>query len=127
MEPIHLSVAVWVGFLALFGIAVDNSVVLATYLQQLFARDTPTSVAAIRETAVEAGLRRVRPCLMTTATTLLALLPILTTPGKGGAIMVPMAVPIFGGMLVQVLSLFLVPVLYALWKEWTLDAGASAS
>ena len=125
VDPINLSVAVWVGFLALFGIAVDNSVVLATYLQQLFERKSPQSVAAIRTTAVEAGMRRVRPCLMTTATTLLALLPILTTPGKGGAIMVPMAVPIFGGMLVQVLSLFLVPVLYALWKEWTLNPTAA--
>jgi Cu(I)/Ag(I) efflux system membrane protein CusA/SilA len=125
VDPINLSVAVWVGFLALFGIAVDNSVVLATYLQQLFERKAPQSVAAIRTTAVEAGMRRVRPCLMTTATTLLALLPILTTPGKGGAIMVPMAVPIFGGMLVQVLSLFLVPVLYALWKEWTIDPTAA--
>jgi Cu(I)/Ag(I) efflux system membrane protein CusA/SilA len=125
VDPINLSVAVWVGFLALFGIAVDNSVVLATYLQQRFERKSPQSVSAIRATAVEAGMRRVRPCLMTTATTLLALLPILTTPGKGGAIMVPMAVPIFGGMLVQVLSLFLVPVLYALWKEWTLHPTAA--
>ncbi len=125
VDPINVSVAVWVGFLALFGIAVDNSVVLATYLHQLFERNAPQSVAAIRTTAVEAGMRRVRPCLMTTATTLLALLPILTTPGKGGAIMVPMAVPIFGGMLVQVLSLFLVPVLYALWKEWTIDPTAA--
>lgn len=121
MGTINLSVAVWVGFLALFGIAVDNSVVLATYLKQLFDREAPTTVAEIRDAAVRAGMRRVRPCLMTTGTTLLALLPILTTPGKGGEIMVPMAVPIFGGMLVQVLSLFLVPVLYALWKEWTLD------
>ena len=123
MEPINLSVAVWVGFLALFGIAVDNSVVLATYLQQRFAREAPQSVPAIRATAVQAGMQRVRPCLMTTATTLLALLPILTTPGKGGAIIVPMAVPIFGGMLVQVLSLILVPLLYALWKEYTLPAA----
>ena len=121
VEAINLSVAVWVGFLALFGIAVDNSVVLATYLKQLFDRDDPTTLAELRETVVTAGMRRVRPCLMTTGTTLLALLPILTAPGKGGEIMVPMAVPIFGGMLVQVLSLFLVPVLYALWKEWQLN------
>jgi len=125
VEPVNLSVAVWVGFLALFGIAVDNSVVLATYLKQRFARDEPTTLAELRETVVTAGMRRVRPCLMTTGTTLLALLPILTTPGKGGEIMVPMAVPIFGGMLVQVLSLFLVPVLYALWKEGQLEGGLS--
>lgn len=116
--PIQLSVAVWVGFLALFGIAVDNSVVLATYLQQLFQRESPAAPADIRATAVRAGLRRLRPCLMTTGTTLLALLPILTAPGKGAEIMVPMAVPIFGGILFQVLTLFTVPVLFVMWKEW---------
>jgi len=127
VETVNLSVAVWVGFLALFGIAVDNSVVLATYLQQLFDRDAPSTLDEIRETVVTAGMRRVRPCLMTTGTTLLALLPILTAPGKGGEIMVPMAVPIFGGMLVQVLSLFLVPVLYALWKESQLEGDLPPS
>lgn len=117
VEAIQLSVAVWVGFLALFGIAVDNSVVLATYLQQLFRRESPDTAVAMRETAVRAGLRRLRPCLMTTGTTLLALLPILTAPGKGASIMVPMAVPIFGGILFQVLTLFTVPVLFVLWKQ----------
>jgi Cu(I)/Ag(I) efflux system membrane protein CusA/SilA len=57
---------------------------------------------------------------MTTGTTLLALLPILTSAGKGSEIMIPMAIPIFGGMLVQVLSLLLVPLLYAMWKEYGL-------
>ncbi|MGM0460064.1 MAG: efflux RND transporter permease subunit [Bacteroidota bacterium] len=117
MGTVNLSVAVWVGFLALFGIAVDNGVVMATYLDQLFERKKPKGREAIYATAIEAGMRRVRPCLMTTATTLLALLPILTSPGKGSEIMIPMAIPIFGGMLVQVLSLLLVPLLYAMWKE----------
>ncbi|MEX0686818.1 MAG: efflux RND transporter permease subunit [Balneolales bacterium] len=117
MGTINLSVAVWVGFLALFGIAVDNGVVLATYLEQLFERTKPDSISAIRKTAIEAGTRRIRPCLMTTGTTLLALLPILTSPGKGSEIMIPMAIPIFGGMFVQLLTLLLIPTLYVIWKE----------
>jgi Cu(I)/Ag(I) efflux system membrane protein CusA/SilA len=117
MGTINMSVAVWVGFLALFGIAVDNGVVMATYLEQLFAKKPPRSREEIYKTATEAGYRRVRPCLMTTGTTLLALLPIITSPGKGSEIMIPMAIPIFGGMLVQVLSLLLVPLIYAMWKD----------
>ena len=120
MGAVNMSVAVWVGFLALFGIAVDNGVVMATYLEQLFERKNPQERESIYATAVEAGIRRVRPCLMTTGTTLLALLPILTSAGKGSEIMIPMAIPIFGGMLVQVLSLLLVPLLYAMWKEYGL-------
>ncbi len=120
MGTINMSVAVWVGFLALFGIAVDNGVVMATYLEQLFERKKPGDREAVYATAIQAGMRRVRPCLMTTGTTLLALMPILTSPGKGSEIMIPMAIPIFGGMLIQVLSLLLVPLLYALWKETTL-------
>ncbi len=120
MGAINMSVAVWVGFLALFGIAVDNGVVMATYLEQLFERKRPHDRETVYATAIEAGMRRVRPCLMTTGTTLLALMPILTSPGKGSEIMIPMAIPIFGGMLIQVLSLLLVPLLYALWKEKSL-------
>jgi copper/silver efflux system protein len=120
MGTMNLSVAVWVGFLALFGIAVDNGVIMATYLEQLFDRKKPEGRDGIYSTAIEAGMRRVRPCLMTTGTTLLALMPILTSPGKGSEIMIPMAIPIFGGMLVQVLSLLLVPLLYAVWKEFEL-------
>ncbi|MEX2640897.1 MAG: efflux RND transporter permease subunit [Balneolales bacterium] len=122
MGTINLSVAVWVGFLALFGIAVDNGVVLATYLDQLFERTRPASVNSIRQTAVEAGMRRVRPCLMTTGTTLLALLPILSSPGKGSEIMIPMAIPIFGGMFIQLLTLLLIPLLYVMWKEHCLKS-----
>ncbi len=113
VAPHHLSVAVWVGFLALFGIATDDGVIQATYLRQLFAERQPQTVAAIRQTAVEAGMRRIRPCLMTTATTVLALLPVLTSTGRGAGIMVPMAIPSFGGMVFALLSTLMVPVLYA--------------
>ncbi len=116
MNPINLSVAVWVGFIALFGIATDDGVVMATYLTQTFERNEPKNEEEIRASIVEAGEKRIRPCLMTTATTLLALLPILTSTGRGSDIMIPMAIPSFGGMLIALITLFVVPVLFS-WKK----------
>ncbi|MFN0729979.1 efflux RND transporter permease subunit [Polaribacter gochangensis] len=116
MKTINLSVAVWVGFIALFGIATDDGVVMATYLTQTFDRNKPESRKEIRASIVEAGEKRIRPCLMTTATTILALLPILTSTGRGSDIMIPMAIPSFGGMLVALITLFVVPVLFS-WKQ----------
>lgn len=120
MGTINLSVAVWVGFLALFGIAVDNGVVMATYLKQSFQARRPDSVEAIRDASAHAGERRVRPCLMTTATTVLALLPVLTATGTGADIMIPMAIPSVGGMFFVLLTLFSVPVLYCWIEEFKL-------
>jgi Cu(I)/Ag(I) efflux system membrane protein CusA/SilA len=120
VHPLNLSVAVWVGFLALFGIATDNGVIIGTYLDQTFKRGKPNTVEGIRKAALEAGLRRIRPCLMTTATTILALIPVLTSTGRGSDIMVPMAIPSFGGMVFVVLTTFMVPVLYAGVAEWKL-------
>ncbi|HKK19361.1 MAG TPA: efflux RND transporter permease subunit, partial [Opitutales bacterium] len=112
MGTINLSVAVWVGFLALFGIATDNGVIVCTYLQQVFTKENPKTLAEIREATIEAGTRRVRPAMMTSATTILALLPVLTSTGRGADIMVPMAIPSFGGMMLAILTIFVVPVLY---------------
>ncbi len=117
MHPINLSVAVWVGFIALFGIATDDGVVMATYLTQTFDKNNPVAIKDVRASVVEAGRKRIRPCLMTTATTILALLPILTSTGRGSDIMIPMAIPSFGGMLVALITLFVVPVLFSLKKE----------
>ena len=117
MHPVNLSVAVWVGFLALFGIASDNGVVVATYLDQSFKSNRPDSVEKIRQATIEAALRRVRPCLMTTATTFLALIPVLTSTGRGSDIMVPMAIPSFGGMAISVVTILIVPVLYCAVEE----------
>ncbi|WP_417785461.1 efflux RND transporter permease subunit [Tenacibaculum sp.] len=116
MHPINLSVAVWVGFIALFGIATDDGVVMATYLTQTFKRDKPQTIEAIRASALHGGNKRIRACLMTTATTILALLPVLTSTGRGSDIMIPMAIPAFGGMIIDVTSYFIVPVLYS-WRE----------
>ena len=121
--PINLSVAIWVGFLALFGIASDDGVVMATYLTQAFDEAAPDSVSAIREHTLTAAARRVRPCLMTTATTILALLPILTSTGRGAGIMIPMAIPSFGGMCIELMTMFVVPVLYCMVKELKLKTG----
>jgi Cu(I)/Ag(I) efflux system membrane protein CusA/SilA len=69
----------------------------------------------VHETVVAAASRRIRPCLMTSATTILALLPVLTATGRGSDIMGPMAIPSFGGMLVVLISSFVIPVLYS-WR-----------
>ncbi|MBK9292492.1 MAG: efflux RND transporter permease subunit [Bacteroidetes bacterium] len=118
MKTYNLSVAVWVGFIALFGIATDDGVVISTYLMQSFKKHKPENISEIRKAVLDAGLKRVRPCLMTTATTLLALLPILTSSGRGADIMIPMAIPAFGGMAVALITLFVVPVLYAAREEY---------
>ncbi|GAB4532590.1 MAG: hypothetical protein Tsb0020_48720 [Haliangiales bacterium] len=115
--PVNLSVAVWIGVIALIGIATDDGVVMATYLDQRFRTDRPRTVAEIRAATCEAGLRRVRPCLMTTATTLLALLPVITATGRGADVMRPMALPVVGGMAIELVTLFVVPVLYSLAAE----------
>ncbi len=117
MHPYNLSVAVWVGFLALFGIASDDGVIIATYLDQSFAKHEPSTIAEIREATIYAGKRRVRPALMTMATTILALIPVLTSTGRGSDIMVPMAIPSFGGMSFAVITMLVVPVLYSWIKE----------
>jgi len=113
----NVSVAVWVGFIALFGVADDDSVVMLTYLEQIFADRTPRSVADIREMVLEAGLKRIRPCLMTTATTVIGLLPVFLIQGRGSDVMQPMAIPSVGGMAVQLITLFVAPCLYCLVKE----------
>ncbi len=118
VHSINLSVAIWVGFLALFGIATDDGVVVATYLKDSFAKSQPKDIAAIRAATLAAGKRRIRPCLMTTATTILALLPVLTSKGRGSDIMVPMAIPSFGGMTIEVITMLVVPVLYCMIKEF---------
>jgi Cu(I)/Ag(I) efflux system membrane protein CusA/SilA len=116
MKTINLSVAVWVGFIALFGIATDDGVIMATYLTQTFDREKPADIKAIRNVTLKAAEKRIRPCLMTTVTTILALLPVLTSNGKGSDIMIPMAIPIFGGMVIDITSYFILPVLYS-WRE----------
>jgi copper/silver efflux system protein len=115
--PRNLSVAVWVGFLALFGIATDDGVLIGTYIRQTLKDRRPQKKEDVRAAVLEAGRRRCRPCLMTTATTLLALLPVLSSTGRGADVMVPMALPSFGGMLIAIITMFVVPVLSCAVEE----------
>ncbi|MGV6845531.1 MAG: efflux RND transporter permease subunit [Lutibacter sp.] len=120
LHTINLSVAVWVGFIALFGIATDDGVIMGTYLTQVFDEEKPETIKEIRESVLHAGSKRVRPAMMTAAVAIIALIPVLTATGKGADVLVPMAIPSFGGMLLQVMTMFVVPVLYSMWKERSL-------
>ena len=120
MHTINLSVAVWVGFIALFGIATNDGVIMGTYIHQVFEQRHPANVHDVREAVVTAGKKRVRPAMMTTAVAVIALLPVLTSTGKGADIMVPMAIPAFGGMIIQVMTIFVVPLLQSIWREGSL-------
>ena len=117
MHTINLSVAVWVGFIALFGIATNDGVIMGTYIHQVFEDMKPKTVHDVREAVVMAGKKRVRPAMMTTAVAVIALLPVLSSTGKGADIMVPMAIPMFGGMVIQVMTVFVVPLFQAIWRE----------
>jgi Cu(I)/Ag(I) efflux system membrane protein CusA/SilA len=117
MHTINLSVAVWVGFIALFGIATNDGVLMGTYIHQVFEDLKPSTVHDVREAVVMAGKKRVRPAMMTTAVAVIALLPVLSSTGKGADIMVPMAIPAFGGMIIQVMTIFVVPLFQAIWRE----------
>jgi copper/silver efflux system protein len=127
LHPVNLSVAVWVGFLALFGIAVDDGVMLHTYIEQRLAKDRPQTRAQLRQCVIEAGLRRIRPCMMTSATTFLALLPILTSTGRGADLLLPMALPIVGGIALGVFDWFTVPVLACAVEERKQQQTASGT
>ncbi|KOH44821.1 efflux RND transporter permease subunit [Sunxiuqinia dokdonensis] len=117
VHTINLSVAVWVGFIALFGVATDDGVLISTYIKQLQEKNNPKTVKEVRALILEAGSKRVRPAIMTTATTIIALLPVLTSTGKGSDIMIPMAIPLFGGMLIEVMTILVLPVFYSMWQE----------
>jgi Cu(I)/Ag(I) efflux system membrane protein CusA/SilA len=118
VQGINLSVAIWVGLLALFGIATDDGVLMATFLDESKSRFSGHDREAVRTMVLDGAERRIRPAMMTSATTILALLPIFTSTGRGSDIMVPMAIPSFGGMCVATLTVFVVPVLYCWREEW---------
>ena len=120
---VELNTAVWVGFIALFGLAVDDGVVMATYIHQLLQRRKILSVQDIRDTVYEAGLKRIRPCMMTTVTTLAALIPVLIATGRGADVARAMAIPVFGGMLAEPVTSFIVPTLYSAYLEFKMRFG----
>jgi Cu(I)/Ag(I) efflux system membrane protein CusA/SilA len=119
----NTSVAVWVGFIALFGIAVDDGVVMMTYLQAAIKTHRPKNWESLVECIVEAGSRRIRPLVMTTTTTVVALIPIMWATSTGSEVMKPMAIPVLGGMLVESVTLFIVPVVYSYFEQKYIEKG----
>jgi len=120
IHPINLSVAVWIGFISLFGIATNDGVIMGTYIHQTFETLQPKTIEEVRNAVIIAGKKRVRPAAMTAAIAIIALLPVLTSTGKGAEIMIPIAIPTFGGMVIQMMTIFVVPVLQALWREYAI-------
>jgi len=124
---VEVNTAVWVGFIALFGIAVDDGVVMATYIKQSLEKAKIDGVEQLREAVYAAGLKRIRPCVMTTVTTLIALLPIMLSSGRGADVARAMALPVFGGMLVEPFTTFIVPTVYCAYMELKLRLGVGDS
>lgn len=127
LRKINLSVAVWVGFIALFGIATDDAVLMATYLKQSFQKRTPAHTHEIKQAIIAGAQRRIKPAVMTSATTIIALLPVLTSSGKGSEIMQPMAIPAFGGMIMASVTYFLLPCLFYLYQRRKINIKATSA
>ncbi len=124
----NFSVAVWVGYIALFGIAVETGVVMVVYLHESLdkriASDRPLTEADIHEAAIEGAVQRLRPKLMTVSAVLASLIPILWASGIGSDVMKPIAAPMVGGMITSTIHvLILVPVFFVLMKERSLRRG----
>ena len=118
----NFSVAVWVGYIALFGIAVETGVVMVVYLHEAFqhrlAQEAPMTEAGLEQAVIEGAVQRLRPKLMTVAAVILSLAPILWETGIGSDVMKPIAAPIVGGMITSTIHvLILVPVFFLLIKR----------
>jgi len=127
----NFSVAVWVGYIALFGIAVETGVVMVVYLHEALNRRLatgPLNHEDIEASVIEGAVKRLRPKLMTVCVVLASLVPILWEPGVGADVMKPIAAPIVGGMITSTIHvLILVPVFFALMKERALKKGTLRS
>jgi Cu(I)/Ag(I) efflux system membrane protein CusA/SilA len=125
----NFSVAVWVGYIALFGIAVETGVVMVVYLHEALNRrlasGEPLKHEDIEDAVIEGAVHRLRPKLMTVCVVLASLIPILWETGVGSDVMKPIAAPIVGGMITSTIHvLILIPVFFAVMKERALRAGA---
>ncbi len=120
----NLSVAVWVGIIALAGVAAETGVIMLVYLDEAYERRVRegrmTTVQDLREAIMEGAVQRVRPKMMTVAAIMGGLLPIMWTTGTGADVMKRIAAPMIGGMVSStILTLLVIPVLYALWRGWS--------
>jgi Cu(I)/Ag(I) efflux system membrane protein CusA/SilA len=120
---VDMNTAMWVGFIALFGLAADDGIVMATYMRETLNRRTIRNVEDVRNAIYEAGLKRIRPCVMTTDTTIVALIPVLISTGRGADVARAMALPVFGGMLIEPFTTFIVPTLYCGYVEFKMRLG----
>lgn len=120
---VEMNTAVWVGFIALAGLAADDGIVMASYIHERLKRRRITSIEDLREEIYQAGLKRIRPCVMTTVTTIVALIPVLLSTGRGADVAKAMALPVFGGMLIEPFTTFVVPTIYCWYLELKLRAG----
>ena len=127
MMGFNFSVAVWVGYIALFGIAVETGVVMVIYLHEALNRHLVAGELThkdIEMAVIEGAVQRLRPKLMTVAVVMLSLAPILWESGIGSDVMKPIAAPIVGGMITSTIHvLILVPVIFAIMKERALKRG----
>ena len=126
----NFSVAVWVGYIALFGIAVETGVVMVVYLHEALERrlasGVPLTEADLEAAIIEGAVHRLRPKLMTVAVVLASLVPILRETGIGSDVMKPIAAPIVGGMITSTIHvLILVPVFFAMIKGRAIRRGAN--
>ncbi len=116
----NLSVAVWVGIIALVGVAAETGVVMLVYLDEAWERrvsEGKTSFADLREAVVEGAVQRVRPKIMTVGTTIIGLLPIMLGTGTGSDVMKRIAAPMVGGLVSStILTLAIIPAIYVIWK-----------
>ncbi len=124
----NFSVAVWVGYIALFGIAVETGVVMVVYLDEAFqnrlAQDAPMTETGLLQAVIDGAVQRLRPKLMTVTAVILSLAPILWETGIGSDVMKPIAAPIVGGMITSTIHvLILVPVFFLLIKRRALRQG----
>jgi Cu(I)/Ag(I) efflux system membrane protein CusA/SilA len=128
----NFSVAVWVGYIALFGVAVETGVVMVVYLHEALdhrlASGAPLRHEDIETAVIEGAVQRLRPKLMTVSVVLASLIPILWETGVGSDVMKPIAAPLVGGMITSTIHvLILVPVFFALMKERALRRGTLRS
>ncbi len=122
----ELTTAVIVGFIVLLGVMFNDGILLGTYIQEQF-KTPPRDVAEVHARVFHAGLRRRRPAIMTNATTLLSLIPVLWATGRGSELMQPMVLPVVGGMIFDIVSLFSVPVFFTWFWERKLARQAAAA
>lgn len=129
----NLSVAVWVGFIALYGLAVETGVVMVVYLHEALDRRLrdvelgkrgPLSIQDITEATTEGAVLRLRPKVMTVTTSLIGLIPIMWSTGVGADVMKPLAAPMIGGLITSAIHVLIVtPVLFSYMKEYALKKG----